>query len=328
MGLFAMMISRSARFLVALSSVVSGGTVIRAQEPIAAAPLPQPPPIVTPQVEAKPPAESTALPTVVASPAANVESPIAAIVEPLAERREGSEIETDRDSFTPALTTVGRRRLVVESAYSFIDNKRVNETHSFPELLFRYGITERIELRFGWNCEIGGAPGNISSGEGSEFGSGFTETETNIAYGIKFALTQQDRLLPMTALIIQAATPTSGEDKDTDLFVTYGMGWGFFERCKFDTAIRFVDAGDLGDRFNVWAPSAVVKVPVGEKWDVHLEYFGGFSVHKSEEFVRHYISPGAHYLITPNLEVGARIGWGMSADSARFFSNVGFGWRY
>jgi hypothetical protein len=318
----------STALIVAAIGVLAGPT--QGQTPMAES-LPSPP-VVAPSAPVAPPTE-TVPPTTT-----TIESPISAIIEPpLSEGREvrreerggeGDEIETDRDSFTPALTTVGRGRLVVESAYSFIENRRVNETHSFPELLFRYGITERIELRFGWNCEIGGAPGDISSGEGSEFASGKSETETNVAYGIKFALTRQDRLLPMTALIIQAATPTSGEDPATQLFVTYGAGWGFFEDWKFDTAVRFVEASDRGDRFNVWAPSAVLKVPIGESWNAHIEYFGGYSVNKAEAFNRHYVSPGLHYLITPNLEVGARLGWGLSDDSAKFFSNVGFGWRF
>ncbi len=63
--------------------------------------------------------------------------------------RERDEIETDRDSFTPATTIAGWRRLIVESAYSFIDNRGVKETHSYPELLLRYGLTERLELRLG-----------------------------------------------------------------------------------------------------------------------------------------------------------------------------------
>jgi hypothetical protein len=46
--------------------------------------------------------------------------------------REPDEIETDRDSFTPATTTAGRGRLVTEFAYSFIDNRTVKETHSVP----------------------------------------------------------------------------------------------------------------------------------------------------------------------------------------------------
>src|SRR5262245_48839170 len=85
---------------------------------------------------------------------------------PRAEREARSEeepIETDRDSFTPATTTAGRGRLIVESAYSFLDNRGVKETHSFPELILRYGLTERIELRLGWNYEVGGA-GNDTTG--------------------------------------------------------------------------------------------------------------------------------------------------------------------
>src|SRR5262249_2912814 len=89
------------------------------------------------------------------------------------ERPERDEIETDRDSFTPATTTAGRGRLILESAYSFQDNRGVKETHSFPEFLLRYGLTERLELRVGGNYEVGGA-GNDVSGSGSasedEFG--------------------------------------------------------------------------------------------------------------------------------------------------------------
>jgi hypothetical protein len=261
-------------------------------------------------------------------------SPIAEVLESPREeggeerREERDEIETDRDSFTPAITTVGRGRLVIESAYSFIDNRRVKETHSFPELLFRYGITERIELRLGWNCEIGGASSAVSGSEGGDFESGAVETETIISYGVKLAVTKQDRWLPASVLIATGQTPTSGENPATELFVTYGLGWAFLERWKFDTALRFVEASDEGDRFNVWAPSAVIKVNFWERWDAHVEYFGGYSVNKAENFDRHFVSPGLHYLITENFEVGARVGWGLSPDSPRFFANAGVGLRF
>jgi hypothetical protein len=48
---------------------------------------------------------------------------------------ERDEIETDRDSFTPATTIAPRGRLIVESAYSFVDNRGFAETHSFPETI-------------------------------------------------------------------------------------------------------------------------------------------------------------------------------------------------
>jgi hypothetical protein len=40
------------------------------------------------------------------------------------------------------------------------------------------------------------------------------------------------------------------------------------------------------------------------------------------------LSPGAHYLVTPDLGVGVRVGWGLNDQSVRFFANAGFGWRY
>src|SRR5262245_4673256 len=51
-------------------------------------------------------------------------------------------IETDRDSFTPSVRTAGRGLTILESSYSFLDNRGVPETHSFPELLVRHGLTE------------------------------------------------------------------------------------------------------------------------------------------------------------------------------------------
>ncbi len=66
------------------------------------------------------------------------------------------ELETDRDAFTPATSTAGQGTAIFESSYSFIDNRSVAETHSFPEVLLRYGVNDRIELRLGWNYEVGG----------------------------------------------------------------------------------------------------------------------------------------------------------------------------
>lgn len=57
------------------------------------------------------------------------------------------ELETDRDSFTFAPTTMGLDTSILETSYSFIDNRNGPEAHSFPELLLRHGITRKIEAR-------------------------------------------------------------------------------------------------------------------------------------------------------------------------------------
>lgn len=51
----------------------------------------------------------------------------------------------------------------IRSSTTGLSRKRT----SFPELLVRYGMTEKIELRLGWNFEVGGAGDVVSGGEGA-----------------------------------------------------------------------------------------------------------------------------------------------------------------
>jgi hypothetical protein len=241
---------------------------------------------------------------------------------------EEDELETDRDAFTPALTTVGRRNLVVESAYSLIDNRDTHVTHSFPELLMRYGISDWTELRLGWNYEVGG--GNAVSGiEGGEEPGGIeSERESRIFYGAKVQISEQERWMPRSVFIAQGFTPTGGEETATQFVGTYGFGWELFDRVRWDSAIRYGTGGPGEDRFDQWAPSTVVRMPFWERWNLHLEYFAITTQGREDELSQGYISPGIHCLLTPNLELGARVGWGVTNDAASFFSNVGMGIRF
>ena len=72
----------------------------------------------------------------------------------------------------------------------------------------------------------------------------------------------------------------------------------------------------------------MVKIPVGDRWNVHAEYFAIFSSQKEVPLNIQYASFGGHFLATKNLELGLRVGWGLNDTSPAFFSNVGVGWRY
>ena len=115
------------------------------------------------------------------------------------ERPVRKELETDRDSFTFAPTTTGAGTSILESSYSFIDNRIGPGTHSVPEVLLRRGIGDRVEARLGFNYEAGG-PGTVS---GSEFGGEDIETEeeSRVLYGTKVETTEQDGWLPRSAPI-------------------------------------------------------------------------------------------------------------------------------
>jgi hypothetical protein len=241
---------------------------------------------------------------------------------------EERELETDRDAFTPATSTAGDDLTIVESSYSFIDNRRVAETHSLPELLVRRGISDRIELRLGWNYEVGGTGDIVSGNEGGEAPDGEIERESQMLYGFKAAMTEQNGWIPRSAAILQAYTPTSGNAPATDVVAAYTWGWELANRWRLDSSMRWGTEHGPADVFNQWAPSVVLRVPVTERWNVHAEYFGIYSQGSENDVSRAFFSPGTHYLLTPNLELGLRVGWGITNDSPNFFSNVGVGWRF
>lgn len=235
------------------------------------------------------------------------------------------EIETDRDSFTFATTTTPVGRMILESAYSFIDNRHVPDSHSYPEMISRYGVTKNLELRLGWNYEVGGG-GDVSNGDAAgDLSEPGVKKESQLTYGFKYVVTRQQAWMPESACIVQQATPTSGPDLTGRTILGYAFGWTIFEKCKLDSAIRYENMKEESDHFNQWAPSVVLKVPVFEHWTVHGEYFGIFTQGRADNSNAQYLSPGIHYLITPACEVGVRVGWGVNQDAANFFSNVGFG---
>jgi hypothetical protein len=240
--------------------------------------------------------------------------------------QEREELETDRDSFTFAPTTAGPATSILEASYSFIDNRLGPEAHSFPELLLRRGVGERFELRLGFNYEAGG-PGTVS---GSEFGGEDIETEeeSRMLYGAKVETTDQEGWLPRSALIVQGYTPVSGPSNKSTVVVGESFGWRFANGWEWNTAMRYGTGFEEEDAFNQWAPSTVIKIPVGERWNVHAEYFAILSSQKEVPLNIQYASFGGHVLATENLELGLRVGWGLNDTSPDFFSNVGVGWRY
>jgi hypothetical protein len=246
---------------------------------------------------------------------------------------ESDELETERDSFTQALSTMKRGRLMVESAYSFIDNKASKETHSFPELLLRYGLTDILEIQFGTNYEVGGEPNLISGGDSKGFlevtePGDELEEEAKIFYGLKTRVSDQQGWVPESAFTVTGYTPTSGPETGTSLLAGYVFGWKLPGDWHWASEARYRFASTEGDHFNTWSPSTVLKRPIGERIETHIEYFGIFSDGSEIATVRHFVSPGVHYLLTPDLELGIRTGWGLNEQSANFFSNVGFGLRF
>ena len=243
--------------------------------------------------------------------------------------QELQELDTDRDAFTPATRPVAVGHVLMESSYAFIDNRSTPATNSFPELLIRRGATERFEWRLGLNYESGSGGSVVTAVEGGEGVEGDERTsESNILYGFKALVTEQGGWAPRSSVIIEAFTPLSGDVWGTEPAITYAFGWELPRAWRLDAAIRYVLADSAEGVFDKWLPSAVLRMPVTERWEVHAEWFGSWTDGLEDEKVRPFVGPGTHFMITPNLEIGCRMGWGLTQDAAAYFVDSGLGWRF
>lgn len=235
---------------------------------------------------------------------------------------EEDHIETDRDSFTRSPRIVDQYRYVLEGSYSYLDQPAEFDGHLYPDLLVRYGIRDWLEVRLGWTYEVGKFH-HLMHGGGERVEEGLA------MYGAKVPLTSAEGWRPASALIGTGYTPTSGESNDTDFSLEYAAGWDLPNRWEFDVGLRWISLAEEADHFTEWAPSAVLKTSLpSEQVNIHVEYFSLLSTAREENYQQHYFGPGAHYLLTSNWEVGARVFWGLSDDSAQFICNAGMGFRF
>ncbi len=176
---------------------------------------------------------------------------------------------------------------------------------------------------------MGGAGNAVSTDAGDDefFGPGI-ERESQVGYGFKAKITEQRGWIPESAVMALGFTPLGGPDQSMSFVGTYVWGWTLPRRSKLDAAIRYAADTAEQDGLNQWGPSIVLKVPLAERINAHAEYFGIFTTEKAINSNAQYFSPGLHYLLNDDFEVGFRLGWGLTDDAARFFVNVGIGLRY
>lgn len=244
-------------------------------------------------------------------------------------RASAFDLDADRDAFTPSAFCVGEGSGLVEGSYVFIDNRTGLPTNNYPEFLVRHAASEWWEWRFGVNYGVGSQGNVVTSvevGEGTL--DGRTLYESSVLYGFKVATSHQDGWMPDSCFIMEGATPTYGDVFGTVPVATIVAGWDLGGDWRLDGAIRYSYSERHSEWFSRWSPSVVLRVPVTERWEVHAECFGSYTQGLERDTQRPFFSPGTHYELSENLEIGLRVGWGLTDEAAPFFSDAGIAIKY
>lgn len=235
---------------------------------------------------------------------------------------ESEPLVTDRPDFTESAVTVAPRRVQVEAGYTLGRSGEARD-HSIGEVLGRVGLSQRVELRLGFNSfqlvEAGG-----------DHESGFQD----LALGLKLKLlsgSERPRLLgPAVALLVGGALPTGSEG--------VGAGGGAAE-AKLALAWPLGSRFSLGSNLNVgwldlaeasfvqFSGSLSLGASLSERLGAYLEAFG-FASGDDAGLQASFLNGGLTLGLGANLQLDGRAGFGFDDPRPNYFAGLGFAVRW
>jgi len=235
---------------------------------------------------------------------------------------EDKPLESDRPDFTEASSTVGYRRVQIETGYTYIqDNDTVDRSaHSFPEMLARIGMfAEWFEMRLAWNYGVNLTRDNVVS---SIFDGG-----EDLYVGAKIAVTEQDGWRPEMAIMPQMNVPTGHVDLssgEVEPGVNWLYGWDIFESVGAGGSTQVNRAqDDTGRFFAEFAQSFTINYALGDRLGAYTEWFAFFPYDAATALPQQYFDGGFTFRQNNNLQFDIRAGVGLNEAADDFFAGLG-----
>jgi hypothetical protein len=223
-------------------------------------------------------------------------------------------IETDRPDQTESPSIVPKGMIQVETGFSFEQTDDDIKNLLTPSVLWKYGVTDKFELRLI-----------------TEFASEDTVGETlsgfkPILVGLKVSLSEEKGIIPKTSFIAHLLLPNiASEDFKAEHYA------GEFRFTMQHTLSDKVKLGyNLGAEWDGESPDATfvytftTGFSITEKFGIYAEVFG-FA--PENETAYHSFDGGITYLLSDNAMIDASGGFGLTENAPDYYAALGFSFR-
>lgn len=230
-------------------------------------------------------------------------------------------LTSDRPDFTESTSIVPRGHFQVEGGFTF-SRVEDEEAQSLGEVLVRIGLGERVEARIG-----AGSYNRIDTGvPGADRITGFEDP----SLGMKIGLTPGDPDLlppgrPMMALILATSIPVGDDELTADEWVPeakLALSWDLTPRVSLGSNVNYTYAVDGDERFHQLSGSLTSGFSLTDRLGAFVEYFG-FTEETDGGPDTHYLDGGLTFGVSSDLQLDARIGFGLNDPSPEWFAGVG-----
>ncbi|MHB8973374.1 MAG: transporter [Pirellulaceae bacterium] len=226
-----------------------------------------------------------------------------------------------------ALVDSGRFLVQLGYTFSLQDQGDFRDvTHTVPELLLRYRLLERVEVRVAWaGVTLDGLSDRVS---------GITDWDTRLSdpsVGARLALSQQQGWLPRTSITVSSPLNVGSDvalANRLDPLCGLGYSWLLGDRWLFSGSSAAVWTREGDDRFLDFQQSVSVDWLAADRWSIYAEWSSMFPEGSRWDGMRHAVGPGLSYSLTPNTQWDWVTMFGLDDTSPDVLTQLLLSWRF
>jgi hypothetical protein len=229
---------------------------------------------------------------------------------------------TDRPDFTESSSVVGRGLVQLEGGTTFVETSDDNEAASVGELLLRWGLADRLELRFL-------LPSYVREEGPAGESSGLTDTSV----GLKLQLTRgagAGVLGGMEASLIASTTaPTGSRSMTSDSwqpFAVLAASWELSPRLGLGANLGVGRPADDSERYTTTWLSTALGIGLTDPLSVFIELYG-FNREEARGPSAFTLQTGAVYLLSSDLQLDLRVARRLSEEGPDLLVGAGISLR-
>lgn len=229
---------------------------------------------------------------------------------------------SDRPDFTESPGTIAPGRVQVEGGITRQESGE-EEALSVGEILVRIGLGERLEARLG-----------VGSWTRVDLPGSRLDGYEDPTVGVKVRLaTPPDgapRSRPAAGLILGTTIPAGSSELTSDEWepeAVLALAWTLTDRLSLGANLGVAFPTVDGDRFDQFLASATLGIAATDRLGIFVETFG-FSEEEPGGEATQYVDGGVTFSLTDDLQLDARIGFGLNDPSPERFVGVGAAVRW
>ncbi|MCW3079754.1 transporter [Segetibacter sp.] len=223
--------------------------------------------------------------------------------------------ERPGESLSPQ--TVSKKSFQTEIGFRRTRENEQDEVWQNPDVLLRYGLVKRLELRVETTLE------NEKLVSENEFKNGLKPLEL----GVKLALLESKNEKFSSAIMGQIGLPKVAS-ADHQINKAYNRIRLLFENKLSEKLKLQYNVGsewDSRDHQQNWMFSFTPEFDISEKWESFIEVFGFAQKGKAPEDV---FDAGFAYFVSKNSKLDVSGGVGLNEESPHYFVAAGFSFRF